>query len=280
MYGVDHALTAESMHDLAEAHRALGDYGSALPLAKQALEIRTSVLGPDHPATVSSMNDLGVLYFELGDCREVADCREALSLVEKALAVRRRTLKPSDPALAESLNNLAVIYRAQKLYQEAQPLFEQALAIKENSLDPADPRLATARMNLAALLLQWADESADADARTELRLQAVVHLQAAKAVLRAGSGHSPADRLLAARALTTLARFFWKMGTVSHGQARELLSQALQMRRDTLGEPHPDTVQSRNLLGPFIRAPTRIVRRLRYIGKVWRRTTRCSMPCC
>lgn len=251
--GANHPDTAESLHDLAEAYRSLGEYAKALPMARRALDIRERVLGKDHLATAASLNDLGLLHFEMGDCRDASNCREALPLIERALRIRRQRLGPNHIDVSESLNNLAVLYRAQKKYQEALPLFEQALGIKQDSLAANHPRIAGAHTNLAALYLQWADETREADERDRRRIKALEHLQAAKAILRpqAESQASPSEQLLAARNVTNLARFYWKLGTVAHDQARELLQQAVAIRARILGDHHPDTAQSRNLLAAF-----------------------------
>jgi tetratricopeptide (TPR) repeat protein len=39
------------LNNLAELHRAIGDYTSAEPLYKQAIEISQNALPPDHPQT-------------------------------------------------------------------------------------------------------------------------------------------------------------------------------------------------------------------------------------
>ncbi len=83
----------------------MGDYAAALPLYRQALEIRRTTLGENHPDYANSLNNLAVLY------REMGDYAAALPLYRQALEIRRTTLGEDHPDYATSLNNLAVLYR-------------------------------------------------------------------------------------------------------------------------------------------------------------------------
>ncbi len=49
---------ADSLHNLALAHQAMGDHAAALPLNRQALEIRRAAPGEDHPTCGASMSSL------------------------------------------------------------------------------------------------------------------------------------------------------------------------------------------------------------------------------
>ncbi len=45
----------------------MGDYASAEPLFRQALEIRRAALGEGHPDYATSLNNLAGLYHAMGD---------------------------------------------------------------------------------------------------------------------------------------------------------------------------------------------------------------------
>ncbi len=45
----------------------MGDHAAALPLFRQALEIRRTALGEDHPDYATSLNNLAALYQAMGD---------------------------------------------------------------------------------------------------------------------------------------------------------------------------------------------------------------------
>ncbi len=80
----------------------MGDYAAALPLYRQALEIRRTALGEDHPDYAASLNNLARLY------RAMGDHAAALPLYRQALEIHRTTLGEDHPDYATSLNNLAV----------------------------------------------------------------------------------------------------------------------------------------------------------------------------
>ena len=52
---------AQSLNNLADIYRAVGDYAKAEPLLKEALEIYGKVLGPEHPDVATSLNNLAML---------------------------------------------------------------------------------------------------------------------------------------------------------------------------------------------------------------------------
>ena len=59
--GQDHPDYATSLNNLAMLYRAMGDHAAALPLFRQALEIRRTALGENHPDYAASLNNLAVL---------------------------------------------------------------------------------------------------------------------------------------------------------------------------------------------------------------------------
>ena len=58
---------AQSLNNLADIYRAVGDYAKAEPLLKEALEIYRKVLGPEHPDVAVSVNNLAFLYQQIGE---------------------------------------------------------------------------------------------------------------------------------------------------------------------------------------------------------------------
>ena len=60
--GPDHAITANSLNNLASLYRNQGKYDLAEPLLKRALAIDEKVLGPDHADTANSLCNLALLY--------------------------------------------------------------------------------------------------------------------------------------------------------------------------------------------------------------------------
>jgi len=98
------------------------EYARAEELAKKALEIADSAVGPDHPNVADSLNNLGLIYHAQGEYAQ------AEPLYKRALAMAERAVGPNHPYVAGRLNNLAELYRAQGRYAEAEPLYLRSLA--------------------------------------------------------------------------------------------------------------------------------------------------------
>ena len=75
----------------------MGDHAAALPLCRQALEIRRTALGENHPDYAGSLNNLALLYHSMGDYAA------ALPLLRQALEIRRIALGENHPDYATSL---------------------------------------------------------------------------------------------------------------------------------------------------------------------------------
>jgi tetratricopeptide (TPR) repeat protein len=61
-----------------------GDYGAALPLAEQAVQLRAAALGQVHPEVASAAHNLGVCHSQLGQTQAALDAHL------QALAVRQQ----------------------------------------------------------------------------------------------------------------------------------------------------------------------------------------------
>src|SRR4051794_10492667 len=67
IWGEGHPDYATILSNLAELHRAMGDYAAAEPLLRRALEIRRVALGEGHPDYAQSLNNLAELHKAMGD---------------------------------------------------------------------------------------------------------------------------------------------------------------------------------------------------------------------
>ncbi len=72
----------------------MGDHAAALPLNRQALEIRRAALGEDHPTCEASMSSLAKAHEALGDYAA------ARPLLERVTEIRRATLGEGHPDYA------------------------------------------------------------------------------------------------------------------------------------------------------------------------------------
>ena len=80
------SLYANSLNNLGELYRDMGDHAAALPLYRQALEVRRTALGERHPKYAQSLHNLAGLYAATG-CAS-----EALMLMERAAAIYDRMI--------------------------------------------------------------------------------------------------------------------------------------------------------------------------------------------
>src|SRR5712691_10650375 len=68
--GNDSLDLAASLHNLANLHRELGNYGQAEQPYLEALKLKRAALGKDHPDFARSLNDLAKFYETLGNYKQ------------------------------------------------------------------------------------------------------------------------------------------------------------------------------------------------------------------
>ena len=122
-----------------------GKYDRGVIVAKQALSVAESNVGPDHPDVATSLIHLATLYADQGKYES------AEPLFKRSLTIREKALGPDHPDVAEILYNLAELYHDQGKYAAAEPLYKRSLAIYEKALGPDHPDLATSLHNLGFL---------------------------------------------------------------------------------------------------------------------------------
>jgi tetratricopeptide (TPR) repeat protein len=215
--GEGHPSYAGSLNNLANLYGEMGDYASAVPLCRQALDIRRAALGEGHSSYATSLNNLAGLYQDMGDHAA------ALPLFRQALEICRAALGEGHPSYAASLNDLANLYREMGDYASAVPLYRQALEIWRVALGEGHPNYAASLNNLAVLHLAMGDYAS----ALPLYRQA---LELRRAALGEGHPHY-------ADSLANLAGLYQGMG--DHAVAEPLYRQALQTYRTALGENHP-----------------------------------------
>ncbi len=204
----------------------MGNAAAALPLCRQAVEIRRATLGENHPDYVTTLSSLAMLY------RAMGDLAAALPLYRQAVEICRATLGEGHPNYATSLNNLAVMYRAMGDYSAALPLCHQALEIQRAALGESHPDYATTLNNLAELYREMGDHNA-----------ALPLIRQAVEIRRATLGESHPRY---AQSLNNLALLYEETG--DYAAALPLYRQAMEIRRAALGESHPHYAQSLNNL--------------------------------
>ncbi len=219
----DQPLTrARLMDTVGVVYRQLGLPQPAVPLVKEALEVRERHLGTLHPDTVSSRVELGRLYWLAG--RYPA----AQATLEQALGQRQRALGNSDPGVAEVLDHLGSVYQIQASWEAARAAFTRALSIRQASFGVDSPETAYSLDDLGVLLLDRGELDA-----------AVSHFQRALAIRERALGPEHPE---VATTCNGLALALHQQGNLEAAQA--LHERALATREKVLGADSPDVAQS------------------------------------
>ena len=85
-----------------------GKYDRGVVVAKKALEVAETNVGPNHPDVGTSLNNLALLYKTQGHYAQ------AEPLYKRSLAIHEKALGPDHPSVATSLNNLATYSRGSR----------------------------------------------------------------------------------------------------------------------------------------------------------------------
>jgi CHAT domain-containing protein len=252
-YPSGHPDLALSINNLAVLHKDAGEYGKALPLFHEALDMRRALFPKDrfpdgHPALAQSINNLASLHQDAGEYGK------AEPLYKEALDMRR-ALYPRDrfpnghPALALSLNNLATLQLYAREYGKAEPLYREALDMRR-ALFPKErfpnghPDIAESINNLAALH----SSAGEYGKAGPLYREALDMKRALYPKEKYPSGHP--DLAQSINNLATLHLY-----TREYGKAEPLYREALDMKRalyprERFPNGHPDIAQGiKNLAG-------------------------------
>jgi tetratricopeptide (TPR) repeat protein len=167
---VDREDLAAVFHNLGGLAHARGDFEAAEPLARRAVEIRSSVVGPGAVATLLDRSAHAATLHAVGRSAEAeASIRDLLGDLEAALGA-------DHPEVAVALNNLAAIVQRRGELAEAESLYRRVIAIKEARLGADALPLAIPLNNLGTVLRASgrAAEAADLYARALTLLECSV----------------------------------------------------------------------------------------------------------
>ncbi len=268
VFGEDDPETLISLSNLAGTYGKLGDHARAIELDEQAYETKCRTLGEEHPSTLSSLNNLALDYMRSGDCER------ARELAEKAYEAERRTLGEEHPSTLTSLNNLAGIadklgdhqralewnreiylHRTRILgkehphtlislnnlafsyvntgdYPRAEELFRKAYERRVKILGEAHPDTLTVLDNLAFVTLKQGEYS-----------RGMPLLLKEHELYRRLYGPEDPKTLFC---LYKIARMYEKSGDLR--AAYERMGEVYALRSHALGEHHPDTEHSLEIL--------------------------------
>jgi serine/threonine-protein kinase len=221
---------ATLLHTMAGAYQALGLTEKALPLAEQAVSLRSEVLGPGHILTLMSRNLLVAVYTDLG--RQ----EDALRVLRESLPIAERSLGPTHQETVRTQANLAVILQGLGRYAQARDAARTAL-----------DRLRSAGRGETAIAAQALQTEADALAGLGQAAEAApLHREAARIFEATLGADHPAT--LMARGQEGLA--LQRAGRIEEAEALTRETLAIQTR--VLGPDHIDTLASTANLGGFM----------------------------
>ncbi len=155
------AELAASLGELAIVRSHLGDRESAIPLFREALDIRRDIFGPEHTLVATSANDLAVPLAQSGDLDAAG------TLFREAYEIRRKLLGEEHPDVTESLNNVARLHQELGEYERAEELYRRGIEVHIRASGRKHPTVATLISNLAVTLQRKGDLAASEAAHRE-----------------------------------------------------------------------------------------------------------------
>lgn len=143
---VDLEDLAALYHNLGGLAHARGDFATAEPLARRAIEIRAQAVDARAPALLLDRSAHAAILSGLGRTEEAeASIRDLLGDLEPALG-------PDHPEVAVAINNLAAILQRKGALADAETLYRRVIAIREARLGVDSATLAGPLNNLGTVL--------------------------------------------------------------------------------------------------------------------------------
>lgn len=264
-FGPEHAFTATCVHNLAAALLAMGKYEDALKMSEEAIRLRRKALPADHPQIALSLEARGAILVALGKIEDGAKQHR------EVLAFRRRVLGDNHPETAVSWNNLGEALALLMENEEALKCFQEALRIRQSLFGDSHRDVGLAHNNLGYqfyMMAEYQEARKQYDAamkvyRTVHGARFATHPDTAKlennlgVLFKAmGQFQEANDHLETALNIFTRiggakyplrGRVLANMGLVAaesgdYVRARELLKEAWDVLRESLGEYHHETL--------------------------------------
>lgn len=175
---------ANVLHQIARIKSAVNQYNESIEINKEALKIRTNILGANDVEVAKSLNNLGNAlnftgkyqealethkqalnirinyfgedhietvpsYINIGNSYSyMSNYQSALEYYEIALKIRTEVLGKDHFSIAQILNNMGFCFENLGQYQKGIPLKEEALVIILKNRDPNHPEVAETYNNL------------------------------------------------------------------------------------------------------------------------------------
>jgi tetratricopeptide (TPR) repeat protein len=222
--GSDSRDILRTMGCLASDDMHLGRYPEAQRLCDEALLLAKGTIGTDQPETITIMSLLATIYWRLGRYGD------ALTLDEETVRLSKATLGSDHPDTLDRMGHLVDSYYGFGRVADAANVQEQVWAIRKAKLGSDHPKTVRA---MAMLGLCYSKVG---------RMQESLTLLEGALVL-AKHGPSGVD---IAHIMVPLGDTYRAIGR--YDDAVKMLTEALDIRKATLGNDHSDTLYTRDRL--------------------------------
>ncbi|GIH01602.1 FxSxx-COOH system tetratricopeptide repeat protein [Plantactinospora mayteni] len=212
--------------------RQRGQYRQAEPLARRAVTVTETALGPDHPDLGTRRSNLGLVLRDLGQLDA------ARAQFEQALHISKTALGPDHPTIGRLRSNLGSVLHDLGQLDAARDQFEQALHISETTLGPDHPDIGIVYGNLSSVLHDLGQLDAARDQFEH--------------ALRISETPLGPDHPTIGRWRNNLGNMLRDLGRLD--AARAQFERALRTSETALGPDHPDTGTWRRGLGSVLQA--------------------------
>ncbi len=242
--GVGHSYVANSLIDIADCYRGLGQFEEALQSSLRALEIFETGLGSEHRHTARGLNAVSNCYVALDQSDQ------AIPLYRRVLAIREKLYGVESEVAAWTLCALADLYNNQGQYEKALPLCQRALPIHEKIAGAEHPDTLECMATLVSVYekVLGAEHAKTLSLIVDLAMRHEKLRQWGKALPLRQRAMDICEKLYGSAHADTLSSLYaveWVY--VKLEQWSEVLSlrqRALEVEEKTLGAEHPDVLYS------------------------------------
>jgi len=221
--GPESADAGVALYGLSGVLEEQGDYPAALDAAERGYQIVLKIFGPNHDQSLEALGHIAVLYDDLGESNRGAE-------LEREIVRRTELVYGTDhPNVARALHNLGgTLAFDLGRPEDAKPLLERALHIREQAFGPSNEWVASTLVNLSGGVYQPLEEFELARDYATRALTIRETLESPPLSIASASYH-------VAEALRALGD---TQGALKYAR------RVLQIRRETLGEAHPDVAEA------------------------------------
>lgn len=131
LFGVNHVTVANSLHNLGNCYRDIGDLEKSAECLDKALGILS--LGDDDEDVADTCHCFGVTLAAR------SEFMEAIPFFERALSIRKKQLGPQHISTASTLYNLALVFETKGSWITATKYCKEALKIQRTTLGDNSP---------------------------------------------------------------------------------------------------------------------------------------------